>query len=188
MNHQDFSNYLISGSKSDLDKAFFHFDKTMRIPFQYWSYFHYWLKSIDDSDIADVYQESLIVFYNRINNTGTEGINTSLKSFFYGIARNKWREYFRKRKFTEELSDVFGVVDQVEDKQEQEMLFNAMEVYFEQLPKPCQDILRFTFHQDLDCKEIGTLIPNLSIENCRQKRFVCLQKMREKMGVKKAKP
>ena len=109
MNHQDFSNYLISGSKSDLDKAFFHFDKTMRIPFQYWSYFHYWLKSIDDSDIAEVYQESLIVFYNRISNTGTEGINTSLKSFFYGIARNKWREYFRKRKFTEELSDVFGV-------------------------------------------------------------------------------
>jgi RNA polymerase sigma factor (sigma-70 family) len=187
MNHQDFSNYLISGSKSELDKAFFIFDKTMRIPFQYWSYFHYWFKSIDDSDIADVYQESLIVFYNRINNTGTEGINTSLKSFFYGIARNKWREYFRKRECKEELSDVFGFVDQIEDKQEQEILFNAVEVYFEQLPKPCQDILRFTFHQDMDCKEIGSIIPNLSIENCRQKRFVCLQKMRKEMGIKKAK-
>lgn len=182
MNDQELLKCLNSGHKQDMERAFYHLDKTMRKDFIYWSYLKYWYKAIDHSTIKEIYQESLIAFYNRINSRGTNEINVKIQAYFYGIARNKWQEYFRKIKYTEELKDLFVFIDGSEEEAEKEELLKTMRIYLEELPVVCQTVLKLTFHEDMDCREISAITPNLSIENCRQRRFKCLNKMREKMA------
>lgn len=182
MNDQELLECLNSGHDLDLEKAFLYFDKTMRVNFKYWSYLNYWYKFIDDSAISEVYQESLIVLYSRVKNQGTSNIKVKLHTYFYGIAKRKWKEYFRKLKFNEELRDIFVFIDQTEENKEKEIILTNIEKYLEKLPEQCQAILKLTFHQDMDCQEISEIFPQWTVNNCRQKRFQCIKKMREELG------
>jgi len=53
-------------------------------------------------DVADVFQDTIIVLYKQITEENLN-LTTDLKGYFFGIARNVWSAQFRKRKHTTEL-------------------------------------------------------------------------------------
>jgi RNA polymerase sigma factor (sigma-70 family) len=184
MDHQKLCEYLNSKNEQEINVAFLYLDQTIRIPFRRWSYLTCWFRHLQGEDIDDVYQETMITFYNHIGRKGTEGITGSFKSFIFGIGWNKWREHFRKKKYTEELQDIFELVGAVENQDELETYVKDLEVYLAELPETCRTILELTFWENQNCKQINALVPDLkTIVNCRQRRFECIQKMRKKMGV-----
>jgi RNA polymerase sigma factor (sigma-70 family) len=53
-------------------------------------------------DVADVFQDSIIVLYKLITEENLK-LTTDLKGYFFGIARNVWSAQFRKSQKTTEL-------------------------------------------------------------------------------------
>lgn len=186
MDHQKLCQYLNSKNEQEINTAFLHLYQTTRIPFRRWSYLVCWYRQVQGADIDDVYQETMITFYSYIGRKGTEGITGSFKSFIFGIAWNKWHEHFRKKKYDGELLEILDLADSLEDQDDREAYLKDIEIYLAALPETCRTILELTFRENLNCKQIKTVIPNLTtIVNCRQKRFECIQKMRKKMGITK---
>lgn len=187
MNPQELDQYLNAKNTLQLNKAFRYLDNKLKVPFQRWSYLWYWRKSITNEDIADVYQETMIVFYNWVLRNGTSKIKVKIKTFIFGIAKKKWKEHFRKKVLWNKMADIPEFVTHIwTHDADREAKLARIEAYFNELSGSCKEILTLTYFFDLSCKEIGKEIPNLSIVNCRQKRFSCIQKMRERLGAKKA--
>jgi RNA polymerase sigma factor (sigma-70 family) len=53
-------------------------------------------------DASDVFQDSIITLYSQICDNSLN-LTSDLKGYFFGIARNIWSSYLRKRKVTLEL-------------------------------------------------------------------------------------
>jgi RNA polymerase sigma factor (sigma-70 family) len=53
-------------------------------------------------DVADVFQDTIIVLYKQINEENLK-LTTDLKGYFFGVARNVWSAQFRKQQQTTEL-------------------------------------------------------------------------------------
>lgn len=58
-------------------------------------------------DCEDIFQDSLLVFYNKLVNGELDNIKSSLYTFFVGICRNKAHEFSRKIYKTDYLEDGF---------------------------------------------------------------------------------
>ena len=52
-----------------------------------------------DDDVYDVFQDSVIILYNQITEN-TLNLNTDLKGYFFGIARNVWSAQLRNNQKT----------------------------------------------------------------------------------------
>ncbi|MDX9946728.1 MAG: RNA polymerase sigma factor [Bacteroidales bacterium] len=57
---------------------------------------HVLRNSGSESDVPDVFQESIITLYRQITSDGFT-LTTDLKGYFYGIARNIWNVQLRRR-------------------------------------------------------------------------------------------
>ncbi len=49
-----------------------------------------------ESDVPDVFQESIIALYHQITTDGFS-LNTDLKGYFFGIAKNVWNSQLRRK-------------------------------------------------------------------------------------------
>lgn len=188
MDQQELLKQLNSRNIENINRAFYYLDEKARLPFQRWSYFWNWRKFITIEDIDDVYQESLIVFYNWVLRYGAEKIKVSPMTFLFGIAKKKWKEHFRKNQLWKKMKDVPGFIDRLwEFDADKETKLEDLELYFKELSGSCKEILTLSYFLGMNCQEIVQEIPTLSVVNCRQKRFMCIEKMRQHLGVKKTK-
>jgi DNA-directed RNA polymerase specialized sigma24 family protein len=55
-------------------------------------------------DVSDVFQDSIIILYNQIRQNSLE-ITGDLKGYFFGIARNRWKENLRVKRDTTVLDE-----------------------------------------------------------------------------------
>ena len=62
-------------------------------------------KCLQYDDCEDIFQDSLLVFYDKINKGELDKIKSSLYTFFVGICRNKARELARKNYKTGYIED-----------------------------------------------------------------------------------
>ena len=53
-------------------------------------------------DASDVFQDSIITLYSQICDNSLN-LTSDLKGYFFGIARNIWSSYLRKKRVTQEL-------------------------------------------------------------------------------------
>lgn len=76
---------------------------------------HHVLKnSGSETDVADVFQESIIMLYNQISSNELK-LTSDLKGYFYGIAKNIWNSQLRKKSRNTILEDDFPDYDNVEE-------------------------------------------------------------------------
>jgi RNA polymerase sigma factor (sigma-70 family) len=53
-------------------------------------------------DVSDIFQDTVIILYSQIKEK-TLNLETDLKGYFFGIARNCWKEHLRARRVTTSL-------------------------------------------------------------------------------------
>jgi len=76
---------------------------------------HYVLKNTGaESDVPDVFQESIIILYRQVSNDGFS-LTTDLRGYFFGIARNVWKAQLRKKIRTTGIDGDFADETEVEN-------------------------------------------------------------------------
>ncbi len=136
---------------------------------------HYVLKnSGTEADVSDVFQETIIAFYNQISDNEFK-LTSDLKGYFFGIARNIWSCQLRKSvkniEIDTDIPDVDNDVDEL-------ILEKIVSRAFQKLKADSQKILTL-FSEGLSYEEIAVRM-NLKNETyARRKKYLSKEALME---------
>ena len=129
-------------------------------------------------DVSDVFQDTIIALYNKINDNNLN-LTTDLKGYFFGIARNVWSAQLRKKQKTIELK-IDVPEEEGTEEQSDPILERIISRVFQKL-KPDQQMVLNLFSDGLSYEEIA-LKMNLKNEvYARRKKYMCKEALLELM-------
>lgn len=141
----------------------------------------------NEDQARDIFQEVIIVIYNKLQDNKFE-ITSSFFTFFYAVINNTWLNYRKINKKNPlghaiDFNDEIGVdllndeIELLAKKAIRSQLFNT---YFKQLTKGCQNLLRL-FLTDTNAEEIARKLDLKSANYVRKRKSNCLSTLIEKI-------
>ncbi|MGZ3814098.1 MAG: RNA polymerase sigma factor, partial [Mucilaginibacter sp.] len=95
-------------------------------------------------DAKDIYQEAIIVLYNKIKKGDFE-LNSKLKTFIYSVCRRLWlKRLSQMNRYGGDIRDFqeySPVDDEVEQHAERDIQFTKMQSALQLLGEPCKTII-----------------------------------------------
>lgn len=136
----------------------------------------------DEQEAKDVYQEGIIVLYEKIREHKLE-LTSSLKTFLYSICRNLWlKQLVRKERFTgkiEEHQEFIKAID--EDIHEQEVEMNQyaqMKKALDLLGEPCKTLITDFYIKNLNMQEITEKFGYTNAANSKNQKYKCMNRLK----------
>jgi len=136
----------------------------------------------NDADAKDVFQEGIIVLYNKVK-TGEFELTSKLKTYIYSVCRRIWlKKLSRAGNITYELKEVedfLPVENDVELHELRDLQFSKMEESMLMLGEPCQTIIRDFYMQNKSMQEICEKFGYTNPENAKTQKYKCLQRLKK---------
>ena len=135
------------------------------------------------NDAEDIYQESIIIFFENVMKGKLDEIEASIHTYLNGIARNKWLYQLRKRnKNPEYLTDIqeseFGSTGEEEGNtplQWDEKLYEVLA----KLGNPCKDILLDFYYFRNSMEQIAQAYGYKDMNSAKSKKNKCMNRARQ---------
>ena len=137
--------------------------------------------SISGDDILDVYQDTVISFYENVQNGKLNTLTSSLKSYLFAIGKFKIYRQMEKSKLVvnDELivhssqeTETFEV--EVSTKRQK-----ALKEAFGSLGSKCKKVLELYYYEGLTLDEIQEFLGYSSKEVLKSQKSRCLKQLRE---------
>ncbi|MFN8155176.1 MAG: sigma-70 family RNA polymerase sigma factor [Bacteroidia bacterium] len=131
-------------------------------------------------EAKDVYQEALIVFYEKVKEDTFE-LNCRIKTFLYSVSRRLWlKQLQRKNRFTSNLSDTEEYVEVPwEEAGKREEQYHAMHTALEALGEPCRSILKDFYMHNQSMEEITEKFGYTNADNAKNQKYKCLKRLKK---------
>jgi RNA polymerase sigma factor (sigma-70 family) len=136
----------------------------------------------NEDDAKDVFQESVIVLYNKVK-SGNFELNSKLKTFIYSVCRRLWLKRLNVQSRTlrniEDFSEFILVEDDLERHEEKDRQFAVMELALKQLGEPCKTIIEDYYMQNKSMQEICEKFGYTNSDNAKTQKYKCLQRLKK---------
>jgi RNA polymerase sigma factor (sigma-70 family) len=135
-----------------------------------------------EQEAKDVYQESLIVFYEKIRSPDFV-LTCKIKTYLYAVCRRLWlKRLSEKKRFHtnieagESLPEIEQEMTEIE---ESEKKFAFMDQSLDGLGEPCRSIIEDFYIHDLSMEAIRDKHGYTSAENAKNQKYKCLQRLKK---------
>ena len=136
----------------------------------------------NEDDAKDVFQESVIVLYNKVK-SGNFELNSKLKTFIYSVCRRLWLKRLnaqsRNVRNIEDFSEFIPIEDDMEKHEEKDRQFTLMENALAQLGEPCKTIIEDYYLQNRSMQEIAEKFGYTNADNAKTQKYKCLQRLKK---------
>lgn len=136
----------------------------------------------NEDDAKDVFQESVIVLYNKVK-SGNFELNSKLKTFIYSVCRRLWLKRLnvqsRNVRNIEDFSEFIPIEDDMEKHEEKDRQFTLMENALAQLGEPCKTIIEDYYLQNRSMQEISEKFGYTNADNAKTQKYKCLQRLKK---------
>jgi len=137
----------------------------------------------DEDDAKDVYQEAIIILYNKIK-SGDFELSSKLKTYIYSVCRRIWLKKLsqQSKKTTNNLSDfedVIAVEVDVEVHEEKDLQFEKMGSALLNLGEPCKTIIQDFYINNLSMQDICEKFGYTNTDNAKTQKYKCLQRLKK---------
>jgi len=133
-------------------------------------------------DAKDIYQEAVIVLYNKIKKGDFE-LNSKLKTFLYSVCRRLWLKRLNQMsRYGGDLKDFqeyVPVEDEVEDQNERNLQFSKMQSALGMLGEPCKTIIEDFYINNRSMQEICERFGYTNADNAKTQKYKCLQRLKK---------
>ncbi len=171
-----------SGNKSALEELYV----LHRVPFLRWAQVEFQCSS---SDACELYQIAVLITYDNIVVGKLKSLHSTLKSYIYAVAKNKWKEWQRARSRTRNIGDPYLLQLIIKPEEESTADPGAVKIVtsaLQRLGQPCQELLECFYYQKLSMKEISDVMGYKNPSTAKNLKYKCLQRLK-RMVVKKIK-
>ncbi|TZF83893.1 sigma-70 family RNA polymerase sigma factor [Pedobacter sp. BS3] len=136
----------------------------------------------DEDDAKDIFQESVIVLYNKVK-SGNFELSSKLKTFLYSVARRLWlKRLTHQSRNTSNISDfeeIIPVENDIEMHEERDIQFKKMEQALHQIGEPCKTILEDFYMNGRSMQEICERFGYTNADNAKNQKYKCLQRLKK---------
>ena len=136
----------------------------------------------DGDDAKDVYQEAIIIVYNKIK-TGDFELSSKLKTYIYSICRRLWLKRLSQiNRYGGDIKDFqefLTVDDETEKNNERDIQFNKMGDALKLLGEPCKTIIEDFYINNRSMKEICEEFGYTNADNAKTQKYKCLQRLKK---------
>lgn len=136
----------------------------------------------DEDDAKDVYQEAIIVLYNKIK-SGEFELSSKLKTYIYSVSRRIWLKKLsqnsKKANNLSDFEDVVAVDEDMELHEEKDMQFQKMEAALQHLGEPCKTIIQDFYINNLSMQDISEKFGYTNTDNAKTQKYKCMQRLKK---------
>jgi RNA polymerase sigma factor (sigma-70 family) len=133
-------------------------------------------------DAKDIYQEAIIVLYNKIKKGDFE-LNSKLKTFIYSVCRRLWlKRLSQMSRYGGDIRDFqeyLPVEDEVEQHNERDIQFTKMQSALQLLGEPCKTIIEDFYINNRSMQEICEDFGYTNADNAKTQKYKCLQRLKK---------
>ncbi|SFH47000.1 RNA polymerase sigma factor [Pedobacter insulae] len=136
----------------------------------------------DEADAKDVYQEAIIVLYDKIK-SGSFELSSKLKTYLYSVSRRIWlkklAQQSKKTNNIADFEDVLAVDEDFEIHEEKDQKFDQMKKALECLGEPCKTIIQDFYIHSLSMQDICEKFGYTNTDNAKTQKYKCLQRLKK---------
>ena len=137
----------------------------------------------DEEDAEDIYQEALIVLYEKVKDPNFK-LSSSLKTFIYSISRNKWLYKLRQEGTGgvsfEDVEDFFDVIDDSQDFDTENIDYeNLVGEALQKMDDTCRKLLEYFYFHKLSLDIIAQKLGYNNANTAKAKKNKCMNRARE---------
>lgn len=136
----------------------------------------------DEDDAKDVYQETIIVLYNKVK-SGSFELSSKLKTYIYSVSRRIWlkklAQQSKKTSNIADFEDVLAVEEDMEQHEQKDMQFDKMKTALESLGEPCKTIIEDFYINSQSMQEICEKFGYTNTDNAKTQKYKCLQRLKK---------
>ncbi|PCI92768.1 MAG: RNA polymerase [Flavobacteriales bacterium] len=135
-------------------------------------------------DAKDVFQEALIIFYEKVCNTKFN-LTSAIGTYLYSVSRFLWKDQHLKRKGKQSVIVDFEFTSEEEaefqEAIEREEKFKKIEQVLAQIGEKCLQILTLFYYNGLTMKAIATKVGLKSEKIAKNQKYKCLERAKLKV-------
>ncbi|RFZ84360.1 sigma-70 family RNA polymerase sigma factor [Mucilaginibacter terrenus] len=136
----------------------------------------------DEDDAKDIYQEAIIVLYNKVKRGDFE-LSAKLKTYIYSICRRLWLKRLKQMNRyggdIKDFEDRFTVEEEVERHQERDLQLSKMADALQLLGEPCKTIMEDFYMNNRSMQEICERFGYTNADNAKTQKYKCLQRLKK---------
>ena len=134
-------------------------------------------------EALEIYHDSLLTISDQAKNGKFEVLRSSLKTYIYGVAKNKYREYLRKNKknYLRPVGDIPDREDEVVDLSQQDSLA-LVEECLDSLGDPCKSILELYYFHEMSMQDISEQMNYKNRNTVKNMKYKCLLRLKDLFG------
>lgn len=136
--------------------------------------------NINEESILDIFQDAVIVVYQKVYVENLKLSSSTLKTYLFGIGKHKVYDYFKKKKITNDNIKQLKVEDRNFE------IDDAPNVYEQTLAKnlsliseSCQQVLKLFYYRGLSIKDIVAQTDYKDENTVKSHKSRCLKKLKE---------
>lgn len=135
-------------------------------------------------DAKDVFQEALIIFYEKVMHTNFQ-LTAAIGTYLYSVCRFIWKDEFvkRKGKSTVVVDFEFSAEEENEFQEaiEREKQFKQIESILNQIGEKCLQLLKLFYYDGLKMKIIASKMDLKSEKIAKNQKYKCLERAKLKV-------
>jgi len=136
--------------------------------------------NINDESILDIYQDTIIVVYQKFVQQNIKLNSSILKTYIFGIGKNKMYDYFKRKQISS------NAIDKLKDTNKDFEIENEPSIYQKKLAEnlkllseSCQNILKLFYYRGLSIKEIVLQTSYKDENTVKSNKSRCLKRLRD---------
>ncbi len=136
----------------------------------------------DEQDAEDIYQEALIVLYEKVKDPNFK-LSSSLKTFLYSISRNKWLYKLRQEGVGgisfDDVQDYIEVADEPQDFDSEVIDYDVLVgEALKKMDDTCRKLLEYFYYHKLSLEVIAQKLGYNNANTAKAKKNKCMNKAR----------
>ncbi|WP_354584135.1 sigma-70 family RNA polymerase sigma factor [Hymenobacter sp. UYCo722] len=140
-----------------------------------------------EDDAQDVYQEGVMVFYEKVRDGSLE-LSCQIKTYLYAVCRRLWlKRLTSKSRFGVRLLDDeehgpylnTGAEDDVLAAEEQDRRFATMSDALNSLGEPCKSLLEGFYLLDKSMQDLTAEFGYTNADNAKNQKYKCLVRLKK---------
>lgn len=135
-----------------------------------------------EDDARDVFQESLIVLFEKSKSDSFE-LNCQLRTYLYSVCRRIWlKKLQQQRRFEapfESLEETVPVEDDLEAHEALNRQYAVMRSAMGRIGEPCKSLLEAFYVHQKSMVEIASFFGYTNADNAKTQKYKCLMRLKK---------
>lgn len=130
----------------------------------------------NDDDAKDIFQESLLIFYRKIQSDKNFQLSAAVGTYLFSVAKYLWKDALKKK--NREVSFITNDIP-FEDTnviEQEEIQMKILDQVLAKLGEKCTQILTLFYYQKKSMEEIANDLDYKTVDTAKTQKYKCLER------------